>query len=538
MADPLPGPDARAGGADPPACPAFLLRGDAFWERALRELKSAGYLPGPAAETRLDLLYLDTVEGRLARDGWRLVLCGEGGRLEVRTQDPSGSEPGGGLPFNGDPHAPVFDARALTREAEILLRAAKKPLVPVLRVRVRRREVEIRTPEGAAARLVMDRFPAPGPDRRGARGHLSLRLLPGSDPAAGLHLQVLLRDRVGLAEAPGDLLTTALRLAGRPEPGALPPPASPVRSEDALGLAARKIVALQTHRLGLQVPWALRDLHPEFVHDARVATRRLRTALRLLAPYLGPRRAESLRLELAWAGRLLGQVRDLDVFLEELRAMERRLPEGMSLPHGLVDRLLRDRSEALEAMVSGLSGRRFAALLDRLGRLAASPAPKGRPGAPPPTAGRAAPVLLLRAEKQARRMGRAVEAASPSEALHRLRILFKRLRYTGEFFETVLGGAMGPYLRAVVALQDTLGAHQDAVVGARRLVEAAEAPAARGAPSADFLAVGALLQQFAASARERRAEFPARFAAFEKAVRKRRGRAKGKTAETFTRPPA
>lgn len=131
-----------------------------------------------------------------------------------------------------------------------------------------------------------------------------------------------------------------------------------------------------------------------------------------------------------------------------------------------------------------------------------------------------------------------MEPASPPEALHRLRILFKRLRYTGEFFEDVLGEAMGPYLQAVVALQDTLGAHQDAVVGARRLVDASEALAGEGAASADLLAVGALLQQFAAFAGEHRATFPSKFAAFEKASRKRRGRTKGETGETFPRTPA
>ncbi|MEW6756806.1 MAG: CHAD domain-containing protein [Acidobacteriota bacterium] len=535
MAEPLPDPDPNSGGSAPPADAAFLLRGEPSWDRALRELKSAGYLPGPAAETRLDLLFLDTVEGRLARAGWRLVLCTGGRGVEVRTLDPSGSESGTGSPFDGDPGAAAFDARALSHAPEILGRAAKKPLVRILRLKVLRREVALQSPAGPVAALVVDRFSPPGPGRRGTRAHLSLRLPPGGDAATGRHLRVLLRDRVGLPEAPGDLLTTALRLAGRPEPGVLPPLACPVRSEDPMGLAARKIVALQAHRLDLQVPWALRDLHPEFVHDARVATRRLRTALRLLAPALGPRRAESLRRELAWAGGLLGAVRDLDVFLEELWGMERRLPEGMRLPPALVERLVRDRSEALEALVSGLSGRRFAALLDRLGRLAASPVPKGTRPAPPPTAGEAAPVLLLRAEKRARKAGRAVEPASPPEALHRLRILFKRLRYTGEFFEDVLGEAMGPYLQAVVALQDTLGAHQDAIVGARRLVEASEALAGVGAASADLLAVGALLQQFAASAGERRAAFSSKFAAFEKASRRRRGRTKG---ETFPRTPA
>jgi CHAD domain-containing protein len=500
-------------------------------------LESAGYSPGPAAETRRDLLFLDTVEGRLARAGWRLALDVAGGAGEVWTVDPTGAESGPGEAGGSDPGAAVFDARALTREPEILTRTAKKPLLTVLRLRIQRRDLLLESTAGPAARLVLDRFSPPGPKAR-PKIHLSVRIPPGADPAAGGHIRVLLRDRAGLSEAPGDLLTTALRLAGRPEPGALSPLARPVRPEDPVGAAARKIVALQAHRLSLQAPWALRDLHPEFVHDARVATRRLRTVLRLLGPSLGPRRAESLRLELAWAGRLLGAVRDLDVFLEDLRVMERRLPEGMALPTPLLDRLARERSEAMEAMAAGLSGRRFASLLNRLAHLAATPVPKGPRGAPP-AAAEAAPLLLRRAEKRARKAGRVLRPGSPAGECHRLRILFKRLRYTGEFFEEALGEEMEGYLKAVVNLQDTLGAHQDSVVGAHRLTAAAEDLAGEGAVTpGGLLTVGALLQQYAAAAAERRAEFASKFEAFEKAARKLRGRARGGTGETFPRTPA
>ena len=71
---------------------------------------------------------------------------------------------------------------------------------------------------------------------------------------------------------------------------------------------------------------------PEELHDMRVATRRLRAALALFAGVL-PVRAQTYREELGWLGRLLGEVRDLDVQQEGLadvgrrrRRVERRVP--------------------------------------------------------------------------------------------------------------------------------------------------------------------------------------------------------------------
>jgi CHAD domain-containing protein len=52
----------------------------------------------------------------------------------------------------------------------------------------------------------------------------------------------------------------------------------------------------------------------------------------------------------------------------------------------------------------------------------------------------------------------------PLTQLHALRIACKRLRYTLEFFDEVLGSEAKPVIKTVVTLQDHLGALQDAVV--------------------------------------------------------------------------
>jgi CHAD domain-containing protein len=57
----------------------------------------------------------------------------------------------------------------------------------------------------------------------------------------------------------------------------------------------------------------------------------------------------------------------------------------------------------------------------------------------------------------------------PLARLHALRIACKRLRYTLEFFEEVLGPGTKVLIKEIVSMQDHLGALQDAVVASEIL---------------------------------------------------------------------
>ena len=69
------------------------------------------------------------------------------------------------------------------------------------------------------------------------------------------------------------------------------------------------------------------DTDPEGVHQARVATRRLRSDLRTFRPLLDREWASALRTELDWLARELGVVRDGDVMLERMRTHASQLPQ-------------------------------------------------------------------------------------------------------------------------------------------------------------------------------------------------------------------
>jgi CHAD domain-containing protein len=112
-----------------------------------------------------------------------------------------------------------------------------------------------------------------------------------------------------------------------------------------------------------------------------------------------------------------------------------------------------------------------------------------------------------------------LEGAPSAADLHELRILFKGLRYTCEFFVELLTEDERKLIRALVELQDCLGEHQDAVVAQAELEKLTEQRVASRASSAELLALGGLVQV----QRERRAEQRAQF---DELWAKTRGRVK------------
>src|SRR5262245_50429545 len=114
---------------------------------------------------------------------------------------------------------------------------------------------------------------------------------------------------------------------------------------------------------------------PEDIHQLRIATRRLRTALRLFRHLLPAKQAESLRKELRWFARALGDVRDLDVYAENFRAYAQTLPpEQLPELGGYELHLRRARAEARNELGALVADERYTALLASLEPLLDGPA--------------------------------------------------------------------------------------------------------------------------------------------------------------------
>ena len=235
---------------------------------------------------------------------------------------------------------------------------------------------------------------------------------------------------------------------------------------------------------------------PEDVHQSRIATRRLRVALRLFGGLLPARAVARLGKELRWLTRSLGAVRDLDVHTEALH--EHLTSAGAAAAQelgGYELALRRERLAARDALKDLFASDRYAELMSDLAALledAPSPAALRRWRSFTVRAGAAR--YLKRTRKRVVKLGRRLGHHATSEDLHRLRIRVKRLRYALEFF-------IEPYpeltaaAKAAKAVQDVLGAHQDARTARRKILAyARESRKRHGAAPPEALAEWRLAQ--------------------------------------------
>lgn len=201
---------------------------------------------------------------------------------------------------------------------------------------------------------------------------------------------------------------------------------------------------------------------PEFAHQLRVGVRRLRTALRFFGPALDEARSAALREELTWLFRLLGAVRDYDVFLAEHVAPL----SGQGELHVLYKACERERALHLTALQVALSSRRFSALLRELldfETCIAQAETKDRKLKP------YARTELRRRLRKVREQKAAVEA-DDAHALHELRKQVKRLRYTCEFVQAAFPARLARrFVKRLEGLQSVLGELNDAAEGKRLL---------------------------------------------------------------------
>jgi CHAD domain-containing protein len=427
-----------------------------------------GFLAEPQAPRRLQTTYYDTADLRLARwgaslryrpgEGWTVKLPeGRYGVLLVRAEHV----------FQGDGRRPPAEAVDLVRA---FVRTGQ--LAPAARMRTLRRPVELRDPAGARLAEVVDDEVQVLDGRRIVARFRELEVELAADADADVLKQVLDRLRQAGATAADEPMPKYLRaLAGRERvlgPEVVEPEVDGDASVEALlrhDLAAG-ILRLFRHEAGVRL-----GEDPEAVHQARVATRRLRSTLRTFSSLLDPEWTGRLRDELKWLADLLGAVRDTDVLLGRFQEHLAALPAadakaGPRLLAGLIDQ----RDSARRALLRGMAQERYAVLLDDL--VAAAAAPLLLPGADR-RAAEIMPPLVAGPWKKLRKAVRKAGDEPGDDALHQIRIRAKRARYAAEAVEPVIGRPAERFADAAADLQDVLGDHHDAVVGEAWLRQAA-----------------------------------------------------------------
>jgi inorganic triphosphatase YgiF len=230
---------------------------------------------------------------------------------------------------------------------------------------------------------------------------------------------------------------------------------------------ARRILRRTFERLLARLDAVEKDEDPEDVHDARVATRRLRASLQIVEGVFDTDLLRKLRRGLRQIARSLGAVRDYDVFLESVCAFRDRLPEERrTIMTPLIDAIGAARAPARERMLADLTSKRFERFLCQFAVFLTTPGAgvvdQSETGAPTRVRDFAGSAIWRRYEQW--RAFDAVLDGAPDEVRHMARIAGKRLRYTLEFFADALGPNVNQALEPLMDLQETLGKLQDAVV--------------------------------------------------------------------------
>jgi len=242
-----------------------------------------------------------------------------------------------------------------------------------------------------------------------------------------------------------------------------------VTTDDTTAAAGRRIMLRQFEQLLAREYGAGDSDDVEFVHEMRVAIRRLRAAMRVFAKAFGGKLAAA-SAKLRESADVLGKARDADVFLEFLEDVA---GHDRQQTRWFLKTLIRNEKRARRRhyvrLRDVLRGRRHRKFMDEL--YASLLHPQAADVSP---SGLTQPVIdgarraLRRNLKRVLSFGRDLEMISDDDQ-HQLRIACKKLRYTAEFFAALYPAELERLQSSMEQLQELLGQAHDADVYIRRL---------------------------------------------------------------------
>jgi inorganic triphosphatase YgiF len=205
----------------------------------------------------------------------------------------------------------------------------------------------------------------------------------------------------------------------------------------------------------------------EFIHQARVALRRLRSAIKLFAPVLPPEFVAAYGQTWQTLAGALGDTRNWDVFLEEtLPPIAAAFPDNRDIKR-LRKAAQRRASSSRKSVIGLLAVKEYPRLL-----LEFTAAVYTLSDTLPMPIKDFAQQQIRNHGRKARRMANRHAELTPEER-HKMRIAFKKLRYTLEFFTPLLPQRrLRPYLAALSQLQDELGLINDHITAETLIADA------------------------------------------------------------------
>jgi inorganic triphosphatase YgiF len=443
-------------------------------ERRLQRLGADG-----GARQAMTAVYFDTKKFSLNRRGISLRIRIEGDR---RIQTMKGPNQDGSAMFDrlewsvevkGD--KPDLSGIEATPFRDLVsAERLRQRLRPVFTTEVERTAWQLRS-DAAAIELALDegRIAVDGRTEPLAELELELKSGPRAElfrvarslgPAGAFRIGVLTKAERGYA------------LAAAGAPAAVKAEPLTLRPDMTAADAFRAIVGACVRHFRLNERLVTEARSAEGLHQARVALRRLRSALSLFKDVIADDEIGKLKAGLRRIWQRLGEARDLDVFLADLDK-----PGAAAVPlredrGELVERLRRQREQAYDRVVAALREGRFQRLMldlvawSETGPWLTASDPDIRARREEPLATFAADVLTRRRRK-VRKRGRDL-AGLDASAQHQVRIEAKKLRYATEYFSALAETKKArkrhrTFLKTLEDLQEHLGRLNDLATGER-----------------------------------------------------------------------
>jgi len=177
------------------------------------------------------------------------------------------------------------------------------------------------------------------------------------------------------------------------------------------------------------------DGDPTALHQMRIALTRLRTVILFFTPMVADSRQTHIRNELKWLNAQLGAVRDLDVAIERLRAINKQQPQAAPYYRSWNEK----RADGHRLLARSLRSARYRRLIkDTSDWIETGPwsSKRGKEAAKL----RASPIAAYSAGKLARLQQKLLKKSRrllkmDAEKRHRLRLLNKKLTYSVDCLE-------------------------------------------------------------------------------------------------------
>lgn len=421
---------------------------------------------------RLFSAYYDTPERTLKTAGAALRLRREGRRW-IQTVKSDGRA-AGGLHSRAEHEVevaaqlPSFPAIAEAGLGDLVAdRRLREALTVVFTTEFSRTSALLRPAAGKLVEVSLDRGVIAAGGRREPICEIELELKSGTPRCLfDLALEIAASLPVRLDNRSKAQRGYALAANEKPAPVRADPSALTAQMnvrEAFVALVSQCLAHMQANEGGL-----MQGRDPEYLHQARVGLRRLRTVFRVFGAAL-PLESYSVLLEqLRALGQTLGAARDWDVFVTEMLARAAR--ETGDHP-GIAD--LGRRAQAARRR-TGEEARNAVAAPEYTGmllRLSATLNAGSRRGHSEPSATalpQFAAAELARQHSRVLKRGRRIEKLAFQD-LHRLRIAVKRLRHVADFFLPLAPKKARNYVRALSELLDLLGRLNDDAVAWRLL---------------------------------------------------------------------